>query len=152
MSWIQDEIEAWVSDYIHGPTAQLDPAIAEQAPAILVTFLREATASRGVAPSEIEQADVRKALLEGLATVDVTDETRGRIPSLIREFLLDLQDRGRLADGEQLGRYAAALREAYKNAASPQPLERVASKVQRNDPCPCGSGRKYKKCCMNALE
>ena len=22
------------------------------------------------------------------------------------------------------------------------------SKVGRNDPCPCGSGRKYKKCCM----
>ena len=20
----------------------------------------------------------------------------------------------------------------------------------RNDPCPCGSGRKYKKCCLNA--
>ncbi|MBW2093119.1 MAG: SEC-C domain-containing protein, partial [Deltaproteobacteria bacterium] len=19
----------------------------------------------------------------------------------------------------------------------------------RNDPCPCGSGKKYKKCCMN---
>ena len=23
------------------------------------------------------------------------------------------------------------------------------SEVSRNDPCPCGSGRKYKKCCMN---
>lgn len=22
------------------------------------------------------------------------------------------------------------------------------SKIQRNDPCPCGSGKKYKKCCM----
>lgn len=21
-------------------------------------------------------------------------------------------------------------------------------KIGRNDPCPCGSGRKYKKCCM----
>ena len=24
---------------------------------------------------------------------------------------------------------------------------RTASKVGRNDPCPCGSGKKYKKCC-----
>lgn len=23
------------------------------------------------------------------------------------------------------------------------------SKIQRNDPCPCGSGKKYKKCCLN---
>lgn len=22
-------------------------------------------------------------------------------------------------------------------------------KVGRNDPCPCGSGKKYKSCCMN---
>ena len=28
--------------------------------------------------------------------------------------------------------------------ASPQ------SKVGRNDPCPCGSGKKYKKCCLVA--
>jgi len=24
-------------------------------------------------------------------------------------------------------------------------------KVQRNDPCPCGSGKKYKKCCGNSV-
>lgn len=24
------------------------------------------------------------------------------------------------------------------------------SKIGRNDPCPCGSGKKYKKCCLNA--
>jgi len=28
----------------------------------------------------------------------------------------------------------------------PTPLKK-AVKVGRNDPCPCGSGRKYKKCC-----
>jgi len=27
---------------------------------------------------------------------------------------------------------------------------RVASPVGRNDPCPCGSGRKFKKCCMGS--
>ena len=29
------------------------------------------------------------------------------------------------------------------------PFKRVAPKVKRNDPCPCGSGKKYKKCCLN---
>ncbi|MCB0522298.1 MAG: SEC-C domain-containing protein [Saprospiraceae bacterium] len=28
-------------------------------------------------------------------------------------------------------------------------LLKMVSKVGRNDPCPCGSGKKYKKCCMN---
>ena len=25
----------------------------------------------------------------------------------------------------------------------------TVEKVGRNDPCPCGSGKKYKKCCIN---
>ena len=28
-----------------------------------------------------------------------------------------------------------------------RPVRRAEAKVGRNDPCPCGSGRKYKKCC-----
>jgi SEC-C motif-containing protein len=28
-----------------------------------------------------------------------------------------------------------------------QPLRRETPKVGRNEPCPCGSGKKYKKCC-----
>ena len=32
-------------------------------------------------------------------------------------------------------------------AAKARPIEREAPKVGRNDPCPCGSGKKYKKCC-----
>jgi preprotein translocase subunit SecA len=29
---------------------------------------------------------------------------------------------------------------------APEPVKRAAAKVGRNDPCPCGSGKKYKKC------
>jgi len=31
--------------------------------------------------------------------------------------------------------------------AESRPMRREEKKVGRNDPCPCGSGRKYKKCC-----
>jgi preprotein translocase subunit SecA len=31
-------------------------------------------------------------------------------------------------------------------AERPQPFVRGAEKVGRNDPCPCGSGKKYKHC------
>ena len=30
---------------------------------------------------------------------------------------------------------------------APQPIRRIGPEVGRNDPCPCGSGKKYKKCC-----
>ncbi len=32
----------------------------------------------------------------------------------------------------------------------PKPIVRDAPKVGRNDPCPCGSGKKHKKCCGKA--
>jgi len=35
---------------------------------------------------------------------------------------------------------------AQADQAAPQPVQRHEPKVGRNDPCPCGSGKKYKKC------
>ena len=34
-----------------------------------------------------------------------------------------------------------------EDTAAPATVKREAAKVGRNDPCPCGSGKKYKKCC-----
>jgi len=33
------------------------------------------------------------------------------------------------------------------DAPKQQPRKRTDKKTGRNDPCPCGSGKKYKKCC-----
>ena len=33
------------------------------------------------------------------------------------------------------------------SAVKQEPVKREGKKVGRNDPCPCGSGKKYKKCC-----
>jgi len=48
--------------------------------------------------------------------------------------------------------HATILKEAPSASSGQGPPERkqpvgVGSKVGRNDPCPCGSGKKYKKCC-----
>ena len=37
---------------------------------------------------------------------------------------------------------------AAKSEVKKQPVRTAAKKVGPNDPCPCGSGKKYKKCCM----
>jgi uncharacterized protein len=31
----------------------------------------------------------------------------------------------------------------------PEPVRRKGPRIGRNDPCPCGSGKKYKKCCLH---
>ncbi|NWG30260.1 MAG: preprotein translocase subunit SecA [Rhodocyclaceae bacterium] len=42
--------------------------------------------------------------------------------------------------------YEEALASAATAEKKPQPQERALPKVGRNDPCPCGSGKKYKHC------
>ena len=42
---------------------------------------------------------------------------------------------------------AEAAMNAALSAAHTKPVVRDEPKVGRNDPCPCGSGKKYKKCC-----
>jgi uncharacterized protein len=47
-------------------------------------------------------------------------------------------------------RYFRAHRKAYAGSAFVPESRRTTSKVGRNDPCPCGSGKKYKKFCGGA--
>ncbi len=38
-------------------------------------------------------------------------------------------------------------KELYKEQKASQTVRNEGPKIGRNDPCPCGSGKKYKKCC-----
>ena len=40
-------------------------------------------------------------------------------------------------------------RDAIDSEEKPQPYRLSSEKTGRNDPCPCGSGVKHKKCCLN---
>ncbi len=65
------------------------------------------------------------------------------------DALLDLAKQSLLRDPA----YIARLREHYRlfredvERSARRAPERSRTKVGRNDPCPCGSGRKFKKCC-----
>ncbi|MBN1918022.1 MAG: preprotein translocase subunit SecA [Verrucomicrobia bacterium] len=48
-------------------------------------------------------------------------------------------------EGMELGEVGA--KSAGGDAPAVQTIRRAQPKVGRNDPCPCGSGKKYKKCC-----
>ena len=41
--------------------------------------------------------------------------------------------------------YQEAMESSYKEPVKKQPVV-VETKINRNDPCPCGSGKKYKQC------
>ena len=72
------------------------------------------------------------------AGVDVTDE------KALQKFTA-LQNQ-RLAAPQQAAPQPPPA-PAYVPPAPPAPVRRSEPKVGRNDPCPCGSGKKFKKCC-----
>jgi uncharacterized protein len=66
----------------------------------------------------------------------LTDELREKIEALMGA-----------GAGRAYHRFAAERRAAARLARETKTVRREAAKVGRNEPCPCGSGRKYKQCC-----
>jgi tetratricopeptide (TPR) repeat protein len=87
---------------------------------------------------------------------------RGEMKDLKRaeQLLLEGRSIAQVRDADQFAEDLAALyeqqgrvKEAQAMRRRVQPkhaLPRSAPKVGRNDPCPCGSGKKFKKCCGSA--
>ena len=70
-----------------------------------------------------------------------------RDETIRRMFLVQLrpkQEVKREKVAKETGTGAASQTQVKK-----QPVRNAAKKVGPNDPCPCGSGKKYKKCCMH---
>jgi preprotein translocase subunit SecA len=45
---------------------------------------------------------------------------------------------------------AAAQPDGQGEGQRPEPIRNLVQKVGRNDPCPCGSGKKFKNCCAKS--
>ncbi|OXJ22571.1 YecA family protein [Burkholderia sp. HI2714] len=66
------------------------------------------------------------------------------IPAEKREELLQMMIGGLT----HIYRYFEPHRRALASIPGRVPMRREEPKIGRNEPCPCGSGRKYKHCCM----
>jgi hypothetical protein len=147
--YTRDKIENWTSDFCMSDALRPFPApLRDLAPELLVTFLVAACETGDLDPADIEEADLKTALAT-LATLQIPEDLRPEVPALCAALLTHLETEGRLSKGRLLGTYVKALTPAYLEAASgkPKPITRPGAKIGRNEPCPCGSGKKYKKCC-----
>ena len=76
-----------------------------------------------------------------------------RIKEEITEFLFKVQiqketefeDEDIIAQPKQMVEHRGDVEGSGKS----ETVRREEEKVGRNEPCPCGSGKKYKKCCGN---
>src|SRR5213596_1031480 len=93
------------------------------------------------------EADV----IEKLMSVQLRTEAAGARPVLRVEGMEDEQEAlpAELEAMQRRQRQTARVTLSHGGPAAPEKIETVrrdAEKVGRNDPCPCGSGKKYKKC------
>ncbi len=68
------------------------------------------------------------------------------------EFIAHFREDGVLQKYHEIGTFTKEHDKwVYSDSEFPTPKQivREAPKVGRNDPCPCGSGKKFKKCCAN---
>jgi SEC-C motif-containing protein len=66
------------------------------------------------------------------------------------EFKASYRDRGGLRQAHEVSQFERVGGAwVYVDGEMPKPetVRNSGSKVGRNEPCPCGSGKKYKKCC-----
>jgi len=150
--YTRQQVENWVSDFCSSDAiGEFPGSVREHAYDLLVKFIVTACEVRGVEPGDIEQIDLKEAMLGSIAKLNLPAGLKGQAPALCGALLGHMEAEGRLSDGRLLGAYVRALKGAFENAVSgkAKPIVRPGSRLKRNDPCPCGSGKKYKKCCMN---
>ena len=136
--------EHWVSEFLASTPGEIAArAFGERAGAVLVAFL-ECT---GVHPAELAEPGIRDGIAIGLGPLTLEPAEREAVPGLLEAFLSFLESSGRLSGGEALGAAARVFATAH---LLKKQVRRAIAKIGPNDPCPCGSGRKYKKCCMHA--
>lgn len=145
----------WAGDFAESFAAStLDPPTRDRIPEILHHFGKF---TRQVAPNfpDDVRADTFSTVFgQHLPRLVLPVAVRDDVPEVVARFFEFLQDGGRLGEGYTWAEQVRTLRVPGQPEGKPTPAAKAtpirkanAMPVGRNDPCPCGSGKKYKKCC-----
>ena len=167
---------AWIVDQVLPAAAEADRREMGQVLAEIAAAVAPAPAAGEEEPAAVEELDLaqlQQALPAGVDVQQVEDMLRSPQGALLADFSAFCQERG--FEGEQSEvETNDAIRELHEEwLQTPRPalegerpaavleggrlfpgkvetFRRQTPKVGRNDPCPCGSGKKFKRCCGKA--
>ncbi len=136
--------------YVRGMNNRVATALMNDQPAIVPIFVFE--------PVWDHMEWMGGFLLGTDFDAEVWDYAREQVPELFEPFEafagLERDAPGFEEACQRLGRAIVLIRDYFRAGEWRQAFEEVQKpfvregpKVGRNDPCPCGSGRKFKKCC-----
>lgn len=109
-------------------------------PAELLDDIKRAYAERLVDPFEVGLADVQSEMSRGKESV------LARLADNRHHYFIE-------NTVDEMGRWSCFHKDRpdheFHPPAAPPPIQRTTpkTKIGRNDPCPCGSAKKFKKCC-----
>jgi hypothetical protein len=144
--------------------AAAEPAAAADAPADAMTEL-----------SQMDMSQIGQMLPKGMklppgmGVAEIKNLLESPQGKIMEDFLAYCQERGLdLSSGKMSGSKIESLQREWQSAPRDafdgktpadmlshtqekvETIRRMEPRVGRNDPCPCGSGKKYKKCCGRA--
>ncbi|MDX1763377.1 MAG: SEC-C metal-binding domain-containing protein [bacterium] len=135
-----------ISDYCSSEYFRfLDPVLKQHAESLLAYWCQKAGD-----PISFERVD---AALEQVARLELPLSIRKAFPDLLKAFLSYLSNTGKFQDAEDWKAYVSAIEGKYQDrfredgTVRGKTFRKAYRDVGRNDPCPCGSGKKFKKCC-----
>ena len=144
------KLDDYVSDYC---TSEhfffLDSSVKLYAESILLQWCKQI--------DTLNPAEKIEDAMMNLGTLDLSFEIKKAIPDLLSEFCEYLVSTGKYPLAQSWSdiivqtqqRFFERLREdgSFKG----ETYIKKYTHTNRNDPCPCGSGKKFKKCCMPLL-
>ena len=87
--------------------------------------------------------------LEATLNGDVSSANRRYHKTLITNAIDELSKWNRSSEEFLVQQKAHKIDNVSRVAPWTEALSTTPEKVGRNDPCPCGSGKKFKKCCLH---
>ena len=166
----------WIVDQVLPAAAEADRREMGQVLAEIADAVAPTPAAGDEEPAAVEELDLaqlQQALPAGVDVQQVEDMLRSPQGALLADFSAFCQERG-FAGEQSEAETNDAIRELHEEwLQTPRPalegekpaavleggrlfpgkvetFRRQAPKVGRNDPCPCGSGKKFKRCCGKA--
>jgi preprotein translocase subunit SecA len=167
---LEQKLEAIVEDHFHPEMRRMERMVllevvdsAWKDHLLAMDYLRSAVGQRGMAQLDpkVEYKREGMRLFEGLwrSIGERVTDLIFRIEQLNEEFvsntLVETSARHDAAPEASVGEYAekqAEVADRQQGRSKVETIRNRGEKIGRNEPCPCGSGKKFKACCMRRGE
>ncbi len=173
---VKQQFQSWVQDRFHPEMRRMERMVlleivdsAWKDHLAVMDHLRTAVGQRGMAALDpkVEYKREGKALFDrlwdsiGERVTDLVFRVEHLNDQFVRTTMVDHRARqveikrepseAPMPMGKETLRQQQAIEAAQQNSSEPKQItvRSGSERVGRNDPCPCGSGKKHKNCCMN---